>query len=316
MNTQVYIGLAVTSHDQGTLSTATFDNISINGATLPAAPTNLVAQAVSGDTAGLTWANQDTSNFGFDVYREDPGSSTYALIATLPSSAVSFTDTGLTPGDSYSYQVTAVNTVGQSVPSTAATVVMPVVPTAPSTLQFNSVTTTSAGLSWLLNSSNDMGVNVYRRAASASTFTLIATLPAGTTNYVDNDLQPGTLYEYHVTAFDVAGESAAADTGLTSLPVAPTNVTAVRGEGQVTLNWTAPVGALAYNIYRGLSPGGEDASAYASGIDSTSFVDHGTDNSTLYYYTITAVDFSGQSASIGRDDGAIGSHGGHHSRRA
>src|ERR1051325_9659796 len=48
--------------------------------------------------------------------------------------------------------------------------------------------------------------NVYRKAASQSSFTLIATTPV--TNYTDGTLTPpGTQYQYHVTAINSAGES-------------------------------------------------------------------------------------------------------------
>ena len=47
--------------------------------------------------------------------------------------------------------------------------------------------------------------NVYRKAASQSSFTLIATTPV--TNYTDGTLTPpGTQYQYHVTAINSAGE--------------------------------------------------------------------------------------------------------------
>ena len=80
----------------------------------------------------------------------------------MPANATSYLDTGLTPGDSYSYQVLASNTVGNTASSTA-TVTTPVPPLAVSELQPASITTTSAVLSWVLNSINDTGVQVWRQ---------------------------------------------------------------------------------------------------------------------------------------------------------
>ena len=259
MNTSVYIGLCVSSHNTGLISEATFDEISINGGTTPVAPSNLTATAASGTSVSLSWTNNDNLSFANEVYRQNPGSSTFTWIATVPANATAYLDTGLTPGASYSYQVLASNTVGNTASNTA-TVTTPVPPLAVSALQPGSVTTTSALLSWALNSSNDTGVQVWRRSGGAGSFSLATTLAAGSTSYVNNSLQPGTLYEYHVLAIDLAGSSPAADTGLTTLPLAPVVTAATQG-GQVQLSWTASNGAVSYNIYRGLAPGGENAAA-------------------------------------------------------
>ena len=61
------------------------------------------------------------------------------------------------------------------------------------------------------------------------------------------------------------------------------------------LSWTACNGAVAYNIYRGLTPGGEGTSPYATVNHATSFTDAGVTGGQGYYYSITAVNFSGES---------------------
>ena len=47
---------------------------------------------------------------------------------------------------------------------------------------------------------------------------------------------------------------------------------------------------LTYNIYRGTSAGGEDATPLATGIVTPSFNDTGLTNGQTYYYRVTAVD--------------------------
>jgi len=294
MGSTVYIGLCDTSHNAGLISGDTFNEISINGSTTPVAPNGLTASAASGTSVALAWTNQDTLSFANEVYREDPGSGTFTWIATLPVKATAYLDTGLTSGASYSYEVLASNTVGNSASNTA-TVTTPVPPLPVSALQTASVTTTSTLLSWVLNSTNDTGVQVWRRTGGAGSFSLVTTLPAGSTSYTDNSLQPGTLYEYNVLAVDLAGSSPAADTGLTTLPVPPV-ATATTQAGQVQLSWTASTGAVAYNVYRGLTPGGEGGVPYATVDNATSFIDSGVVSGQAYYYFVTAVDFTGESA--------------------
>ena len=109
----------------------------------------------------------------------------------------------------------------------------------------------------MLNSSNDTNVDIYQRVGNATNFTLIATLAAGSTAYNVTGLQPGTVYEYQVSSVNLAGQSDFADTGFTTLPAAPANLSANAGSSSITLQWNAVSGALIYNVYRGLSPGGE-----------------------------------------------------------
>ncbi len=296
MNAQVFVGLAVTSHNAGSISTATFDDIAIDTATpqLPAAPGTPSLQALSGTSAQISWSDADSSPYAFNVLRQNSGGADFTTIATVPAGTTTYTDTGLTPGASYTYEIVAVSTVGNSAPSSPASLTLPVPPMTPSLLAFNQIGTSSTGLSWQLNSTNDTGVNVYRRDGSGS-FVLVKTLPPGTMAYIDSGLQPGTIYEYRITASNSAGESAFADAGVTTLPSAPGGVVADAASGAITLHWSAAAGALAYNIYRGLSPSGEGATPYAAGIDLTSYTDLGVNDGTQYYYFVTSVDFSGES---------------------
>jgi hypothetical protein len=115
----VYVGLALTSHDSSTLSTATFDNVTAPGwpaALPPAAPTGL--SAVPGDAqVALTW-NASTNATTYHVQRSLTSGSGYATIAT--NASLNFTNTGLTNGTLYYYVVRAVNASGSSSASAEA----------------------------------------------------------------------------------------------------------------------------------------------------------------------------------------------------
>ena len=113
-DSQVYIGLAVSAWNNNSISTATFSNVSITGQALPPTPTNVAASPLSGTSASVQWQESGNNVSAFYVYREDPGTSNFWLRATLPGTVDNFTDTGLTSGATYAYQVVAVNTVGDS----------------------------------------------------------------------------------------------------------------------------------------------------------------------------------------------------------
>ncbi len=87
----------------------------------PAAPSNLVAQTASSSEIDLSWTNTATNQTGFLIERSSDGGATFASIATVGASITSYQDKGLQAGTTYVYRVSAVNSAGNSTPSTTAT---------------------------------------------------------------------------------------------------------------------------------------------------------------------------------------------------
>jgi Fibronectin type III domain len=87
---------------------------------VPAAPTNLVATAVSTNQISLTW--NETFNWWaaqVSVQRSTASNGTYQVVAQL-GQALSYLDTNLAAGTTYYYKVTAVNAAGSSAGSNLA----------------------------------------------------------------------------------------------------------------------------------------------------------------------------------------------------
>jgi fibronectin type 3 domain-containing protein len=92
------------------------------------------------------------------------------------------------------------------------------------------------------------------------------------------------------------GTSFAAVTPATPVPPpAPTGLSAMAGGNQVVLSWTPSAGATSYNVYQGLTAGGESATAVATGITATTYTVSGLTNGTAYYFTVAAVNGGGTS---------------------
>ena len=111
---KVFVGVAVTSATEGALASATFDNLWIYGATTqpaspsveiypPYKPKNLAATALAADQVKLTWVSGGdkggSGTGGYSVYRNG--------VMVGVSRTASFVDTGLTPGTTYAYTVSA-----------------------------------------------------------------------------------------------------------------------------------------------------------------------------------------------------------------
>ncbi len=201
--------LAVSDHgvsrvDQLTVTPAT--------ASVPSGPTNLSVTA-GNTTAALHWTASTSGNpTSYSIYRgtkSDGEANT--PIATVSGTTITFTDTGLTNGKTYFYNVAASNSVGVSPDSNevsvtpAATVTVPPAPTGLSA----TAGTGSVGLNWSA-STGATSYSIYRGTApGAEGATAIDT--ATSNSFTDTGLTNGTTYYYKVTASNSAGTSASSN---------------------------------------------------------------------------------------------------------
>jgi predicted phage tail protein len=82
----------------------------------------------------------------------------------------------------------------------------------------------------------------------------------------------------------------------TTVPAAPTGLSATAGTGQVSLSWGASAGASTYDVYRGTTSGGESTTPVATGLTGSSYADTGVSSGKNYYYEVEAVNLSGLSS--------------------
>ena len=80
-----------------------------------------------------------------------------------------------------------------------------------------------------------------------------------------------------------------------AVPNPPASLSAAAGNAQVTLTWPAVSGATTYNVKRSLTSGGPYANVM-TGVTATTFTNTGLTNGTQYFYVITALNASGESA--------------------
>jgi hypothetical protein len=78
-------------------------------------------------------------------------------------------------------------------------------------------------------------------------------------------------------------------------PSAPTGLTATAGDSQVALSWNTVADAATYNVKRSTTSGGPYTTVQA-GVGGTSYTNTGLTNGTTYYYVVSAVNASGESA--------------------
>jgi hypothetical protein len=160
-----------------------------------------------------------------------------------------------------------------------------------------SAANTQVNLTWNA-SSGATAYYVKRSTTSGGPYTQIA-IPTGT-SYADNSVTNGTKYYYVVSAYNSYGQSAnsaevsATPTAPATPPSAPTGLTATAGNAQVSLTWTASAGATSYHVKRSTTSGGPYTQVAVPTIASDA--DTGLANGTTYYYVVSALNATGESA--------------------
>ena len=128
----------------------------------------------------------------------------------------------------------------------------PPAPSAPSGLNFTSVTATGMTLNWTDNASNETGYQIYRSTDNI-TYTLVTTLASGSISYPATGLIPSTLYYWNVYAINEGGISAALN-GSQATTVPPPPISGVRSIPGV--NYPSIAVAFDSVVNKGIGPGG------------------------------------------------------------
>ena len=85
-------------------------------------------------------------------------------------------------------------------------------PATPSGLSVGSAGTSSLGVSWRDNATNETGFRL-ERSLNGSSFTLVTLIGANVTSYADSGLASGTTYYYRVSAYNASGSSTFSNVG-------------------------------------------------------------------------------------------------------
>ena len=253
---------------------------------------NLLAPTGLGATAGnrqisLSWS----SSSGATSYTLKRGTASGSYGTTVVTqSGRTYIDTGLTNGTRYYYVVFASNYRGDSGNSSPANAV-PFFP-----VPTNLAATGGTGkisLTWTASA----GATSYTLKRSTTSGSGYATFSGGSgitgTSYTNTGLTNGTTYYYVVTATNGV-DTSADSTQDSAKPIAPpATFTAIAGNAQVSLSWTASTGATSYTVERGTASGIHTTTISPGNV--TSYVDSSVANGTTYYYVVIANNATGSS---------------------
>ena len=254
----------------------------------PTAPTSLSARPALTSVA-LTW-KPSTDNVGVAGYRVYRGN----VLVGSPS-GTSFTDSGLTPNTSYSYTVSAVDSVpnesGRSNTVNTRTLADKTPPSTPTNVRVTDTQTARVSIAWDASTDN-LGVASYQVLRNGS---VVATTPASQLTFTDTGLKPKTTYKYTVRAVDTSRNTSATSAAATTTTLADTvapdpPVVTVTGTtaSSVSLAWNKPadnVGTVSYKVLRN--------GVVVTSTTRTTFTNTGLHAGTTYQFSVRAFDAAG-----------------------
>jgi uncharacterized repeat protein (TIGR02543 family) len=292
-------------------TTASLDSISSNPvtpATVPSAPTNVEVTPGTGQVT-VSW-NEAVSNgspvtsYQVQAFDSDGNPVTGAICTANAPDTTCDVSTNLAVGSNYTFKVTAMSAAGSSLASSASTAVavnaVPSVPLSVVAVAGNTSATVTWGTPANANGSVITGYEITAYDANNNAAGTCTSVAPQTTCDVTG-LTNGTPYTFKATATNAIGTSleSLASTAVTpsTIPNAPTGVTAAMGDEQATVSFLAPTnngGAAILSYTVTSSPGNFTCTVNAP---ATSCNITGLTNGTAYTFTVKASNKNGDSNS-------------------
>ncbi|UCE37349.1 MAG: fibronectin type III domain-containing protein [Thermoplasmata archaeon] len=266
--------------------------------TVPSEPKNPYVDFGNG-FVNLTWVIPDDDGNSpitiYNIYRHDIS----GIYETVSGDQLWFNDSNVINGITYSYQVSAVNSIDEGDKSTGIDATPRTTVSPPQNFQIE-IHDDFLNFSWDVplddGGSPITGYNIYRNDTSE----VYGSVAANQLWFIDDVVVPGINYTYYVSVINDVGEgplSTGKKAKAGAAPSAPTDLAVTYGDLYVNLTWTAPefeggYPITNYVIYRGETKGEE---TYLIDIENILFYNDTTVlNGVTYYYSVSSKNHIGE----------------------
>ncbi|MDG6225194.1 MAG: fibronectin type III domain-containing protein [Candidatus Thermoplasmatota archaeon] len=272
---------------------------------LPGKPVNL--SVVDGDSfVSLSWDPPDDDGGApvtdYEIFRGTQ-SGVYDSIA-FTAGDTAFNDTSVMNGIGYYYAILAFNWVGSGEFSNEVTANPSTIPTSPRNVMAISGNE-YVNLTWQYPETDGgsalLGYRLYKKIDGIPE-TEVITIEPQINNYIDVDVENGIDYRYHITAFNLRGESPPSDdmnANPRTIPLPVRNVLVTPVPGHLTLSWSEPEWdggspIINYNIMRAVQ-NWTFVKYVTLPPQPLYFNDYNVENGLSYRYRIAAINVAGSS---------------------
>lgn len=260
--------------------------------TVPGAPTGLVATAVSSSQIDLVWEDKADNEIGYRIERKTGPGGTFGPIATTAANASSYSDTSLSSATSYSYQVVAINGMGDSFYSNESSGITPEITYSISGtvtsggLPLTGVTVTLTG-DVLTTMTTDSSGNYSFSGARTGSYILTP----GSAGYTFNPVSlPVTVTNANLALMNFSATASTAPNAPSGLGATPVSAS------RINLVWTDNANnETGYLIERKSGAGGSYAQIATAAANAATYIDFSPAASTEYTYRVRATNGSGNS---------------------
>jgi titin len=224
---------------------AVSSTVASNAGDVPGTPV-LTLTALPSSTIQLDWTTPSDNGFAITTYAVEKSTDGTNWSPLTSINAITSQDTGLTNGQNYYYRVTAVNQVGNSVFSSAVSVVAGDTPSALGSLTAVTQSDTSIQLTWTPATANGYAVTGYKveQSLDGVAFTdVTANTQSTAVSYTVTGLTDSTDYYFKVTGINALGLGALGPVAQGHTFGAPdpfVTLTSSSTTSSSTLNWQAP----------------------------------------------------------------------------
>ena len=205
----------------------------ISASTVFAAPSDLSANAIDDQSIELNWTDNCAYETGYRIERNN--GSKFAQVGEVNVDVTTYTDAGLSYGQSYLYRVKAFTENNES--DYSKEVQQDVIILPPSNLDFTIISEQSILLFWKDNCSYELGFQLERNDGTG--FSEIGIINLNDTTFTDEGLNYGQSYLYRIKAFTNYNSSNYSDQIQTKIELlAPNNLLAEPYDGSsIRLTW-------------------------------------------------------------------------------
>ncbi len=271
----------------------------------PPCPPTIGTATPGNDQITVTWTAPAGAVTSYNVKR----STTSGAETTISNvtSGTTYIDTSAVNGTTYYYEVSALQDTCESANSGQVSAT-PCTPGNPPTIGTATPGNSQVTVSWSPSSGPaPTGYNVYSSTTFGGPYNLLTIGGVSGSPYTDNTAVNGTTYYYVVTALGAGGCESADSSQVSATPCSAPSAPAIGtatllGNNQVTVTWTAPAGIITgYNVYRSTTSGsGYALLAAGASVTGSPFTDVTAVDGTEYYYVVTALEGSCESAESGQ----------------